>query len=344
VLDPDREALALRALARAWDRLNRSNLRGALRPPTFELFDAQTLDGRYSPHTRTLGLSRRLVAESPWAEVVEVLRHEVAHQFAIEVLGAADEAPHGLAFRRASARLGLSSTQAAPQDRIVRKVRALLALAGSPERAEAEAAMAAAHRLMRRHNVELADDEAEASWVARTVGPVKGRFDAWEKALGGLVVRHSFVRGIWVPAWRVADGKRGRVLELCGRSENVEMACWTHDFVGRTGERLWEDHRRRQGLPGRAHRRAFLAGVMRGLDERLLREAAACEETGLVWVGDRALDDFVRRRHPHLRRGTGGRVRGVDAWRAGREAGGRIVLHRPVEARVERRGRLIGAR
>ena len=41
----------------------------------------------------------RLVTEHPWTVVLEVLRHEMAHQYVDEVLGVHDETAHGPTFQ-----------------------------------------------------------------------------------------------------------------------------------------------------------------------------------------------------------------------------------------------------
>jgi hypothetical protein len=58
-------------------------------------------------------------------------------------------------------------------------------------------------------------------------------------------------------------------------------------------------------------------------------------------VRDGDLGGYFRRRHPHVRsvRHTG--QRRTDAWASGREAGHRIVLHRPIEAASVFRGRIL---
>lgn len=343
---PIDEFSILEELRRSWSHLNRSLLRGALRPPVLELTDGEVALGRFQASTRTIGISRALVASRPWLEVLEVLRHEVAHQYAVEVLGADAERPHGPAFSKAAAHLGVTpQATSAQEQRVVRRVRSLLALAQSPERHEAEAAAAAAHRMLRKHNVHLSQQPRPEDWQVRGVGPVKGRFDAWEKTLAGIVTHHFFVWGVWVPALRVSDGQRGRVLEISGRPENVALAAYAFDFLRATGERLWEAHRRQRGLPGNRQRRTFLAGVMAGFNARLRREATAAEQTGLVWRGDPRLDAWVRVRHPHLRRGRAGTVRGTTAYWEGHRQGQEILLQRPIQESPGRtRRRLTDAR
>ena len=51
----------------------------------------------------SLRLATRLVHDEPWQVVIEVLRHEMAHQYVDEVLRIHDESAHGPAFRKVCA-------------------------------------------------------------------------------------------------------------------------------------------------------------------------------------------------------------------------------------------------
>jgi hypothetical protein len=58
-------------------------------------------------------------------------------------------------------------------------------------------------------------------------------------------------------------------------------------------------------------------------------------------VKDGDLDDYFRRRHPHIRNVRYGGSPRSDAWHKGREAGEKIVLRRGVAAGAVSRGRLL---
>jgi len=339
------EPVLLRELSRSWAELNRIHFEGALRPPVLQLVSARRRLGFWQRTGRTLALSRPLVLERSWGMVLEVLRHEMAHQYVDEILGVLDETAHGPAFRRVCQERAIdaraageprdSGTQETPA--ILRKIHALLALADSPNRHEAEAAMRAAHRMMRQYNV----DAAPGRYGFRHLGSPTGRVPSHHRILAGILGEHFFVQPIWVFGWDPQRDARGRVLEICGRDENLAIASHVHDFVLATAERSWMAHRKTAGLRGNRERRTYLQGVMTGLYEQLQAQARACEETGLVWTGDADLQNYLARRHPRRVRG---RARGSvvgPAWTAGRDAGRRLVLRRPVSAEASSRGRLL---
>ena len=137
---------------------------------------------------------------------------------------------------------------------------------------------------------------------------------------------------IWVPVWRPLEGKRGSVLEVCGTEENLEFARYVHAFLVDTAERLWHQYRSERALYGNAERREFVAGVMAGFRDKLAREKRRQQKQGLVWVGDADLNQFMKRRHPHVRWMRGTVRRRPESWSHGREAGKHIVLNRPVKS------------
>jgi hypothetical protein len=333
------EGAVARALLLAWCRINHQHFQQGLRSPTFALADSGPL-GTWSRADRTITLSRRLLHEQPWLVVVEVLRHEVAHQYVDEVLHVRDETAHGPAFRQVCARLAIDARAAgAPQpsdDRVMRRVERLLALAASPNPHEAEQAMRTAQRLMLEHNLEA----APTSYSFRQVGRPVTRITEALRRVAGILGQHFFVQCIWVPAYDVRRDAYGRALEAMGTPENLEMAAWVWDFLLGTAERLWLAERRR-GLTGAAAKNRFVAGVLRGFDSKLAESKQEHQEAGLVWLGDPGVKRFYGQRYPSTRRIRAAGSPVDDAARRGFAVGREIVLHRPVSGEATSRGRLL---
>jgi hypothetical protein len=268
--------------------------------------------------------------------VLEVLKHEMAHQYVHEVLRE-DEPAHGPAFRAVCERLGIDArasgvpelTLDAAGKRVLERVHKLLALAESDNQHEAEAAAAAAQRLMLKHNVELPDD-ASSHYSFRELGRVTGRVTEWERRLGNLLRDHFFVDVIWVPAYRIHQQKRGSVMEVIGTPENLDLAAYVYDFMVRTGERLWRAHQLAQSIRGNADRRAFLAGVMSGFAQKLAQQAKSHRAQGLVWQPASARNVYTRQRHPYLRTISHRGHRQRDVFAHGQRAGREVVLHKGV--------------
>ncbi|MEO8878324.1 MAG: DUF2786 domain-containing protein [Polyangiaceae bacterium] len=348
---PAVERQIVRELLAEWRGLNFSRFRAALRPPVIELAEASGFLGRWSHDTRRLELSREFVLSSAWGQVVEVLKHEMAHQYAHEVLKATDETSHGPAFRDTCRRMGIDAAasgmpnhdgSAEGRERVVERIARLLALAESPNAHEAEAAALAAQRLMLKYNLDEQQAKSARAYNFRQLGTPNGRVGEAERILAMILAKHFFVEVIWVGAFRVSDGKRGSVLEICGTDSNLAMAEYVHAFLTHTSEHLWREHKKNHEISGNRERRTYLAGVMAGFADKLSVDGKTHREAGLVWVGDKELDGFFRRRHPHVRNVRhSGRTR-TDAYGHGREAGRSIVLRKGVQAAATSHGKLLG--
>ena len=350
-LSADLERALLRELVAEWRHLNRALFRDKLLEPSFELVDVRAVLGRWAGDRRTIEIARALVLDHSWGVVIEVLKHEMAHQWVHEVLGRRDEPPHGPAFRQTcvtfgidAASSGVPEVRGAEESRVLERVARLLALAESPNVHEAEAAMTAAQKLMLKHNLEAHAATHARGYAFRHVGRVTGRVTASERTLAVLLSKHFFVESIWVPVYRPLEGKRGSVLELCGTPANLEIAEYVHRYLTDTAERLWIDHRRARGIEGDRHRRTFLAGVMSGFADKLARQERAHAEQGLVWVGDRDLSDWLRRRHRWVRTVWSRGPERDETFARGRDAGSAIVLHKPVHAATTNAGRALPPR
>ena len=339
-LGAELERLSLRALREAYEDVNATFFKRALRRPVLSLTDSSARLGRWISVERTLEISRRVLVEHGWGVVLEVLKHEMAHQFVDEVLRLVDERAHGPAFRQVCEEraidpkaAGLPHAVHGPtgESRLLDRISKLLALAQSQNVHEAQAAMAAAQRLMLRHNIEAVTRGAGASYAFRHVGVPTGRKGEHERILAVIIGDHFFVEVIWVPVWRPLEGKRGNVLEICGNVENVELADYVHSFLLNTAERLWREYKRDRGVSSNAERRTFLSGVMSGFRDKLDRQKRTSREQGLVWVGDSELQRYFRQRHPRVRWSRYACGQRSDAYAHGREAGRRIVLHRGVK-------------
>jgi hypothetical protein len=343
------ESAVVRELRAAWRHLNDSYFRGELTPPTLELVVTRSTLGRWIAETRTLEISRPLVVEQTWPAVVEVLKHEMAHQYVQEVLRETSQTPHGTAFRDTCRRLGIDARASGvpdahvseDDDRVIARIGRLLALAESPNQHEAEAAMAAAQRLMLKHNLDAVQSAAARNYAFLHLGRPSGRVSEHERLVAMILGKHFFVEAIWIPVYRPLAGKRASVLEICGTRPNLATAEYVHGFLHQTAERLWQDHKTARGIASDRDRRSYLSGVMTGFADKLSRQATKSRSEGLVWVRDGDLDGYFRRRHPYVRHVRHSGHKRTTAWADGREAGHRIVLHRPVEAAASSRGRLL---
>jgi hypothetical protein len=327
-----------------WGYYNRQYCDDRLRPVGLRLVDGEAELGAWDRERREIRIAFAHLRDDPWHEVMATLRHEMAHQFADEVLLAAAEPPHGSAFRRACERLrvearaaarGPDPVAAAADDeaaRLTRVISKLLALGGSPNEHEAEAAMRKARQLMLAHNLDVVEQDRRRNFVSRPFGPTKARHQAWESTLGVILSEFFFVEVIWAPGYDAASGKRGTVLHVLGTEQNLEMAEYVHGFLGGILPRLWDEHRRARRIRGNRERMQFFDGVLSGFLQKLRDEERerSRADRALIWRGDPRLAEFFRWIHPRIRNQGGGERWLTEAFVAGREAGRNVTIHRPL--------------
>ncbi|MCB9869415.1 MAG: DUF2786 domain-containing protein [Planctomycetes bacterium] len=338
-----RMATLTRALASWWEYYNEEFCRGQLREPMLVITNKSHELGSWDRDKRLLAISSTHLLQDPWHEVMDTLRHEMAHQYADEVLGATAERPHGDAFHRACSILRVSPAASArpgdgdprpasSRDKAFAVIQKLLALTSSPNENEAATAMRKAHELLVKHNIELVELDQQRRFEVRQLGEVRRRHHAFEFRLGSILNSFFFVRVIWVPAFCVRTMVEGTVMEVSGTPENLQMAEHVHTYLSRVLEPLWQEHRRTSGLPGNRQRLRYFSGVLSGFFGKLREQSESIrQERGLVFRGDAELDAFHRWRNPTMRtERTGGRW--SEAFEAGRRDGAHVRIERPLES------------
>jgi len=294
-------------------------------------------------------LSRNLVLNHSWDAVCEVLLHEIAHQFAEQVFFALDEPAHGPKFQRACHLLRANpkasgnytpldarvlDNSSGPEDKILVRVKKLMALAQSQNQHEAEAAMTKAHELIKKYNVDLLSRGDRRDFLSIFVGSPALRHFREEYHLCSLLQEYYFVYGIWVPAYVLEKGKMGRVLEISGTQQNVRIAVYVHDFIHRFIDFQWDDYNRKRGL-GRYRKTDFAVGIIEGFRSKLKLQTKANKggrnNYGLIKIKDPLLQEHIRYRYPHTASITGRALRNDQhVLQDGMEKGKELIIHKGI--------------
>lgn len=342
-LSRELEKKLLDQLAYEWRSINWTYFSSVMKPPIFQLSDSVKRLGQWHGKYRNLEISRSLILNYPWPEVVEVLKHEVAHQYVDEILKE-DEAPHGPAFQKVCAQIGISSsaTGSPSQEsndagsRIVSRIQKLLALAQSSNQNEAESAARLAHKLMIKFNIELdasrEPDSSRRDYKYRHLGHGSGKIFAHERILANILTNYFFVEGIWLRVYRPLEGKSGFVFEICGLEHNLTMSEHVYDFLIKTSSRLWDDYKKSTSKTSKSDHLSFLAGVMRGFESKLGMQSSELQEQGLVWVPAADLKQYHKARHPKTSSIRRQGARKSDSFADGKEAGRGITLSKPIHS------------
>lgn len=218
-------------------------------------------------------------------------------------------------------------------EKIMERIRKLLALSSSPNEKEAASALEKAHVLLREYNLELADvkEPTEESSVESTVYEEK-HDTRWK---GYLL--HQICRSTYCAMVLMSMG-RGVRYEIYGRPANVATALALYEYLAKAIARI--SNSARDILPN-YDATAFRYGMIDRLSERLEEQRYAqehvTESRALVVVSQEA-QDALRKAHPNLtKRRTRVDFTGSSAA-FGRQMADSVSLNKQVGGATERTG------
>ncbi len=315
----------------------------------------ESLEGRWGlwdPEIRTISLSETLIRNFAWDTVIEILKHEMAHQIVFDLFGS-DQA-HGPLFHRAAEMLGMSAWACraetdlaayAPQsvegassteeERLLRRVEKLLALAASSNEHEAFAAMTKVRELQSKYQIDYLRAKLPPNHLCFTIALKRKRVERYQSVIASLLTDHFFVEVIHSHLFDAADCCDYKTLELLGLPQNVKMAEYVFHFLSNQLPLLWSQFRDK-GRPGRVSKTSYFLGVLKGFGEKLEQQTQQALSTisdersvSLLALGDQQLEAFVKYRFPRLQNiSRGKRYHDPSAYEAGRRAGTTLKLHR----------------
>jgi hypothetical protein len=335
--------------------------RSLINRPLFAIKDLKTQWGNWSAQRREISLSRQLVYNYPWDSIRDVLLHEMAHQIAQQIFGPSAEMSHGPAFQQACQILRIDHCASADykplQDRLLQDVSAnqhdkrmlrikkLLALAESKNIFEAEAAMAKAHELIAKYNIELNRHNDERRFISVFVGSPALRHHREDYHLANLLLDFYLIRGIWVTAYVIAKAKMGRVLEISGTSQNIKIAEYVHDFIRQFIEAQWLKYNRQKRL-NRQRKTDFAVGIVEGFRDKLQSNAKAKTEYKNIFAvikkGDPLLERYFKFKYPHTASvKTSGTHQDAGVLHDGKKIGQKLIIAKGICERNIGKPRLI---
>ncbi|GAX61791.1 hypothetical protein SCALIN_C27_0190 [Candidatus Scalindua japonica] len=349
----------IRQLKADWKNANYHYFKDSMQLPNLELSFSEDVLGTWKGgFHRRLSISTFLINNHKWEYVQEVLYHEMAHQYVEEVLGIRDSLPHGEAFKRVCRNNNIdpsatgdikswvenrnnTSSVSKENHKILDKVHKLLALAQSPNEHEAQNAMTKAHEFLLKHNISLLDVQTEWNYIFKQIGEV-GRRNPIKSIISSIISKFFFVEAIWTFGYDQHKDRSGRVLEIYGTPENVEMAEYVYNYLQNISEFLWTEHKRREKIGGNRHRRTFIYGLLDGFYNKLDGQVIKNQSKELVWTGDPRLKEFYHRRNPRTAHSSSRFSKSCnDTYNSGMDQGKNLVIHKGVQGDSKGRGRLL---
>ncbi|MGA1839586.1 MAG: SprT-like domain-containing protein [bacterium] len=292
--------------------------RDLMQMPLFSIKDMKGKWGYWCKERREISLSRNLILNHSWDSVREILIHEMAHQYTDMILFARDEPPHGPSFHNAChiLRANPKASGSYPpldervsnktlnlEDKILIKVKKLLALAKSHNKNEAEAAMTKAHEFMARYNLDPFAPGKSRNFGSIFLGKPALRHSRADYLLANILNDFYFVQGIWVSAYVLVKGKMGRVLEINGTIRNIQIAFYIYDYIQNFIKSQWSYYIKDKELNHHG-KTDFAVGILEGFRSKITSQEK--EEKGpvmsrsLIETEDPLFVNYLHYRYPRI--------------------------------------------
>ncbi len=311
-----------------------------LQRPIIRLTQSNQHWGEWNEENRTLSLSQRLLLTGTWDQVLEVLKHEMAHMIS--------EGTHGQEFQFACEKLGVapwarnaktdleSTPLGAPikpldpaLERLQERIRKLFSLAQSSNLHEAELAMKKAREISERYQMESFSQNKQPEYHYWVFYSGKKRLPGYFTKLTALLNDFFFVRVIFVSYFSVEKLDRFQSIEFVGTQQSVETAEYVFHFLLHKIETLWRDYQSQTQFT-HYRKNGFILGVLNGFRKKLETPVASAPTGGYALV-ERHLDQLLRLRHPRsqISHRSGGRLDN-QAYREGVRQGAQIIIHKGI--------------
>ena len=264
-----------------------------LSPPIIRIAPLRSAWGQWSPQPRMITIAHRLIANYPWNSVIEVLKHEMAHQMVSELYDSDEQ--HGELFRQCAKQLAISSwamranfeiddkiyasemaSLASSENPALRKVRKLLALADSKEEHEAALAMQKAREISLKHNLKSVgkcDDEC----VMHIINTKRRRITSEQLAVCGLLTAHFPVYVILGSLYEASEGVVQRTIELYGKLTDIKTAEYVYHYLLNQMRQHWHAVKHTKSC-----KRSYYRGLIAGFDAKLKAKQPPPKEHALI--------------------------------------------------------------
>jgi hypothetical protein len=299
-----------------------------LRPPVFEISDAEKELGAWRPDTRTLRLSRHLIINYSWSVTLQVLKHEMAHQLCTEQFQTPG-APHGEAFQQACELLGVLPEYRRSGTAVVEmvelatggskiskrgrqclaRVEKLLALSQSSNEHEAALAMQKANELIEKNHIQGLGSNHEYRYGFGVIDRKRKRIESYQRRICTILQDFFFVRIVLASLYDPLRNDTYKTIELLGTKENVTIAEYCYHFLENRLASLWSLNRQRFKGSARTEKNSYYLGLLRGFHQKLEEQRKGKQELqiqpqlgDLVIAEEKRLESFVGMRFPRLRK------------------------------------------
>lgn len=331
-----------------------------LKKPLILIEDLSSEWGSWDSTFKMIRLSKKLITDYPWDIVIQILKHEIAHQIVSEIY--LSQSNHGELFHKACEQLAikpqfrkanlnlqnLSSAQDFPnfdtaEQVMLRKVEKLLNLAQSANEHEALLAMEKVQELYQKYNITHLEQKNEGYFSSIFIHFKKKNVPSTFQYLSSLIQNHFFVNIIYSESYDYLNNENYKTIEIIGRPCNVKMAEYVFYFLKDKIEKLWQEYHLENKVSGR-FKLSYQKGVIEGFQTKLELQKKNIEKEHILNLKAvnknlpalldcelAKLNDFTKKLYPKLstKCSTASAVYS-EYYAEGKSAGKKIILNKPL--------------
>jgi predicted SprT family Zn-dependent metalloprotease len=344
-------------LRKGYDRIN-WEYKLKLYPPLIQIVDVSSFWGQWSPHDRKIKISKRLIDNHSWDIVLNILKHEMAHQIDSDKFNGSGD--HGEGFKHACKMLCLpiefqnsnldvgakifnwreTALEDDAQDenhKMIRRVEKLLSLAQSSNEHESLVAMEKVMQIYQIYNVNRIDRNIKSNYIYAIINLKKLRVESYQSAICNVIQEFYFTDVVFSRLYDSKTFKSYQTIELFGTKENVQMAEYVFHFLNSKVLDLWNSFSKINKLSVK-FKRSYMIGVLRGFKDKL--KSIKTESMDIITSGkmlklkeqDADLHQFIRQRYPRLSKGKSSNSSIYsEAFESGKKDGKSIVINKGIE-------------
>ena len=287
--------------------LDTYNLAQYIKPATLRLVKSQTNMGTWNPNTRIISLNMKLFNDYSWQEIIEVLKHELAHQLQWEHFGyklSSHDGAHGKLFQQACEMIAVAQWARGARAHIDPKIptleelcadthspweikiKKLLNLSQSSNEHEARLALEKARELSQKNHLWCLDHlDSHPQIHSHSISLNTKRRTAFHVFLAKILGEFFDVRPIFSYEWSTTRHCDLLVLDLIGHPKELLMADYVYHYLMNSFAQLWQQRKQYlldQPTPPQSLRVAkssYYQGLMNGFYSSLKNQHNTTDET-----------------------------------------------------------------
>ena len=337
--------------------------------PVIEIVKVNSFWGKWCPDfgSGAIKISFDLINEFSWDVVINLLKHEMAHQIVTQIFKSDDG--HGKIFKKACLMIGLSgsftgsrgdlpeimeeikkSGTGRKKTKIIDKVKKLLSLAQSDNEHEAALAMEKAKLIINKYNLERIEHNRISPYTYKIVNHKKKRIEKYQRHICSILQKFFFVKIVYSYLYDAHLNDTHRTIEILGTKENVEMGEYVYFFLLNQLKMLWNTYQSKTMARG-MEKRSYWLGILSGFQKKLQlidKKSTSCTNSAanstsvLICSEDKKLVDFKEKRFPKLSHyNFKASIIYEKIYAAGIDDGKKLNLYKGLSKESEYRGKLL---